>query len=348
MFTIVSVYSAEAVTKALEIAEQFTRASGLAFNLDKTLLTEVNCSLDTREELRKEPTIKILGVWLDARGRMMDRNWTEKFQKLKSQISFWRRQYLTIKGRIIVSKAKLAPIFNHLAFIPDTKLRQKARQCEAEINLFVWNMSHKMKIDDSSRQISRGGLGLLRMWELWESLACTWIGGNVSSEPPKHAWQESLRQALARCSPGGIDRLSHFGFYAMRNGATELSEAGILTWGALLSTLAIKYKKLLETEPAQIWHEPAASNLWGSSSHPRARRIECGGMMMDLREGLPSNQQGRPASLTYYRLCFEDSPNLFPGQTARERIRERLARMAPPTRERGRAARRADCKSWQG
>ena len=60
------------------------------------------CGIDARTK------VKILGVWFSATGASNEENIAPVVKKIRNTVNSWSQRSLTIKGRMVISKALLA------------------------------------------------------------------------------------------------------------------------------------------------------------------------------------------------------------------------------------------------
>ena len=146
------------VKETLRHCKDFTQASGLALNVDKsTCLTIGSWDTLTKLEVRvtTEPT-KILGI-LFSEKHAADINWSSIQKKMTAKINMWKTRTLSMEGKVLVTKAILLPVLLYVAMVfpPSLKL---IKQLQKEIFRFFWGSKmEKLKRTTVSKRKQNGG-----------------------------------------------------------------------------------------------------------------------------------------------------------------------------------------------
>ena len=119
----------ERTAKNLRYATKFITAfhkiSGLACNIDKTVVIPIGMIADKHKILcpdlgmEWDNTFTILGFTLDSKLKNLDINFKKIKDKIQGQIKSWTPYHLSLRGRITIAKTKLTPQLTYLATVLD-------------------------------------------------------------------------------------------------------------------------------------------------------------------------------------------------------------------------------------
>jgi len=135
------------LTKAINVIEQFSCASGLTLNMSKcdimTLYKSDDSSID---EISVKETVKYLGIYLTknltARQQL---NFSGRVKKTKSIFNLWLQRDLSLYGRVLLSKTEGLSRFVYPSlslFVNDST----AKGINNIFLYFIWkNQPHKLK-----------------------------------------------------------------------------------------------------------------------------------------------------------------------------------------------------------
>ena len=121
---------------------------------------------------------KMLGIRFHVDlDKIININYTEKIEVLRNLIKFWKRRYLTPKGKIVISKSLMLPIFNQLFLAlhvpnPDQNTIDTMNKLLFD---FLWNGPAKIKKTVVIKDYSEGGLKMVNIACFIRSLKCTWM-----------------------------------------------------------------------------------------------------------------------------------------------------------------------------
>ena len=108
--------SEKSFTAALSDLELFSTISGLKLNNKKTEVLWIDSCTGREDQLSPEKNLKwvkdkvgCLGVWISTNSRVsMDKNCSEKLEKIRSCLSCWEYRRLSLLGKIVVLKSLIA------------------------------------------------------------------------------------------------------------------------------------------------------------------------------------------------------------------------------------------------
>jgi len=183
--TCLYVDSIVSLENALQVFEDFYRYAGLRLNIDKTkaiwLGTNSRIGKVCNITLTNTP-VKVLGIWIcKNHDQMLDINYTERLGKLKTILNMWSQRQLTIKGKILLLKAKAIPLItyvcNFLHVTTDT-----IKQIETMLYNFVWNNKHHVKKTTLIQNTSAGGLNMPDIKSIIKSIKINFIKRLVDND----------------------------------------------------------------------------------------------------------------------------------------------------------------------
>ena len=116
--------------------------SGLKINRGRTYLSifgkQISCPeyVNTlRIKWCTQP--KLLGITFDQTLDLMDSNYEECFQKVKSDLSSWKHRFLTVFDKITVIKTMCLPKFTHIATVIPSLSLKRINEIEREFEIFL-------------------------------------------------------------------------------------------------------------------------------------------------------------------------------------------------------------------
>ena len=164
--------------EALRIIEEFSKASGLYLNLDKSQAMWLGKGKNKREpigEILTVDKIKVLGIWFSARRNCTSDNVEPIVKKIDNTINVWNQRSLTIKGRITVTRALIASQFVYMSSCVEMP-KKAIRSIQSKIMRFVWRgRPPKVSKDILVQDIEQGGLKLVDVEVFIQSLTSLWI-----------------------------------------------------------------------------------------------------------------------------------------------------------------------------
>lgn len=184
---------------ALIIFYQFELISGLKLNKNKTQAMWLGSEKDNNSSpfgLKWVKQIKILGIHFrnEAKASNIECNWKERLETTKKRIKQWSCRNLSIYGKIIVTKTFLMSPYIYLMQsigLPEHVLTELNRLFFG----FIWKkkFSNKKAFEKVKRKImtqefERGGLKMIDMHTLQQSLYLAWIP-KLLEESNNPAWK---------------------------------------------------------------------------------------------------------------------------------------------------------------
>ena len=175
--------------------ERLTRLSGLELNADKTDVLKSNKQKDDRDEqleveylgsrhkLKNKSIIKLNGVFLQQDNEeMKNKNVEEVGKRMDKNFKLWSRRNLSTLGKILI--AKTFGISQAIYLMQSMKLENcHFKKLNAILYKFIWNRRYlaakapeRIKREITNTPIKMGGLGMLDLKELDESLKLRAVG----------------------------------------------------------------------------------------------------------------------------------------------------------------------------
>lgn len=137
----------QSLTACLNVLHEFYLASGLRCNLDKTKAIWIGASkyrqdtLSNKIQWLKEGEVfKVLGINFSTNLELIeDINFNEKIKEIKNLVQSWRQRFLTLKGKICITKSLILPKLIHLfTSLPSPSL-SFFKNLDKIIYAFIWN-----------------------------------------------------------------------------------------------------------------------------------------------------------------------------------------------------------------
>ena len=197
--TTLTMVKIDSLTHMKQILQEFSTASGLVCNYDKSSIMPIN---QPDDELRAHilnlgfslvTSFKLLGLTINNTLDNIHEIYMELSEKISSLINFWTRFKLTLPGRLTIMKTCLVSQLNYIGcFLPVSDL--SINQLQLKINNFV-----KGSLQVSSERLyldpEHGGLGIFNLKQFFQVQHCSWI-------KRAHAQRiDNWRYDLARASP---------------------------------------------------------------------------------------------------------------------------------------------------
>ena len=208
--TTVTLANEESVVHLFEVLDLFAKCSGLKVNKDKTQATGLGAWKDKKKDVHglkiADDPLKILGIWFSHNKKLMhDRNVRGKIERMKSSLTVWNSNGLTIQGRIMILKTLglsqlIYPLINlHIAQETLAEIDKFAFQ-------FIWKGPKKAKIKRSTLigDYSEGGLKAPCIFTMYKRLKCSWVN-RLANEKEGTRWNFLIKEQLK--SVGGINYL---------------------------------------------------------------------------------------------------------------------------------------------
>ena len=197
--TTLTMVKIDSLTHMKQILQEFSTASGLVCNYDKSSIMPIN---QPDDELRAHilnlgfslvTSFKLLGLTINNTLDNIHEIYMELSEKISSLINFWTRFKLTLPGRLTIMKTCLVSQLNYIGcFLPVSDL--SINQLQLKVNNFV-----KGSLQVSSERLyldpEHGGLGIFNLKQFFQAQHCSWI-------KRAHAQRiDNWRYDLARASP---------------------------------------------------------------------------------------------------------------------------------------------------
>ena len=202
--TIFLTRSAHNLTYAAKYIKAFHQISGLACNLDKTVVIPLGINHDKNDILCPElgmvwdDTFTILGFTIDSRLKKLNDNFQNIKEKILNQIKAWTPYNLSLRGRITISKTKLTPQITYVATV--LEMDEKTLDSIQEIiNSFVLNIKpggrHWISKDLLYEPTKNGGFGIINLKDFTKAIKCSWIKRYTIDKLDDH-WADLLDTLL--------------------------------------------------------------------------------------------------------------------------------------------------------
>ena len=79
---------------------------------------------------------KLLGINFDQTLDLIDNNYEDCFEKVKSELSSWKHRFLTVFGKITVIKTMCLSKFTHIATVIPSLSLKRIKDIEREFDIF--------------------------------------------------------------------------------------------------------------------------------------------------------------------------------------------------------------------
>lgn len=181
------------IHKVFTLCDQFKRATGSQVNVHKTRILCFPGS-DAPPEY-KTAELKYLGVVYSFLGhkQVVKLNYSILSEKVKKKIGYLSRLSITLKGKVLVVNALLAPIYYHIAsvYLPKPDDIKKLERCFFS---FLWGEGKREVLARSvvKTTLENGGLGLVRIEERLRSFyvyanLTRLVEGILPQDSPRHS-----------------------------------------------------------------------------------------------------------------------------------------------------------------
>ncbi len=155
--------NSDQIPLALNTIKLFSNASGLLLNVHKCELMPVKkLSVSSICDIQVKETITYLGIVISKNPKLRcDLNFLPILEKTKRKLNQWLQRDLSLKGRILLSKAEGISRLTYAAISlePDKAMCKKIDQ---QLCNFVWkNKTHYVKKSVLSNSYSNGGLNFV-------------------------------------------------------------------------------------------------------------------------------------------------------------------------------------------
>lgn len=160
----------------LNILQSFSKVSGLNLNIDKCVLFPIkNCNLSLICGIAVKSTVKYLGIEITKEKNRCTTNFNPIIEKTKKKLNCWLQRDLSIKGRVLLTKAEGLSRLSYAAqslYVdkPTCKLIDRA------LTDFVWkNKCHYMKKSVILNSYDKGGLNFIDFSSLNYTFKINWL-----------------------------------------------------------------------------------------------------------------------------------------------------------------------------
>ena len=181
-----------------EILLEFAVISGLNCNLEKTCIMPIG-PLDPGEweqivnlGFKIVDSLQVLGFRIGPDGLMVNEILETAHAKINQLIGCWSRFNLSLKGRISISKTLLISQVTYLGPILDPS-NLRISQIQSAIDSFVIRGA-PVAANRKYVSPSMGGLGLIKISDLWDSLKCSWFK-RIFSDGINDNWRLNISSA---------------------------------------------------------------------------------------------------------------------------------------------------------
>ena len=178
----------------------FHKISGLACNLDKTVVIPVGTNTNITDQLCPDlgmtwnDSFTILGFHIDSKLKHLDKNFNIAKEKIKSIISKWKPYNLSLRGRITIAKVKLVSQLTYISTVLDINTTQ-IDEIQELINNFVLGIKaenkHWISKDLLYTPTCKGGFGLIRLHDFIKAIKCSWVKRYCIDKLDDH-WADKL------------------------------------------------------------------------------------------------------------------------------------------------------------
>ena len=119
---------------------------------------------------------KLLGINFDQTLDLMESNYEDCFEKVKSDLSSWKHRFLTVFGKITVIKTMCLPKFTHIATVIPSLSLKRMKEIEREFEIFL-NNNNPSITNKTTRYIAkkRNCLGMPKVNTFWRAMKISWL-----------------------------------------------------------------------------------------------------------------------------------------------------------------------------
>ena len=178
---------------ALSILHEYGTVSGLELNLSKSegfwlgkdKVKQLNCKAFG---LNWPQQIRHLGIYIGYDKRLNhSKNWTDKIVKVVKLLDKWKCRQLSLFGKIQIIKTFAISQF----ILPTTVLTTPdhvIKQIQSILFRFLWGSRDKIKRTQAIKSATDGGLNMIDINTLFQSLKAAWIARIINADPCKSRW----------------------------------------------------------------------------------------------------------------------------------------------------------------
>jgi len=173
-------FKIQSLTRIKEILGEFKLISGLECNVDKSHLMpvgELGQILDDIVNLgfKIESKITILGLIIEQNSVEFEDSWKKIDEKIRNQIRFWERFFLSLPGRIRICKTMLYSQVNYLGcFLPVPEKWVERYQKQIDTGTYVMGRT-KISRNKLYNSTETGGLGIFDLKTFLGAQKCSWV-----------------------------------------------------------------------------------------------------------------------------------------------------------------------------
>ena len=188
---------------ALNLLDKFGKVAGTVLNnskceglwLGKDKQQQNGCKIFG---LKWPNQIKCLGIYMGHNKELNNiRNWVEKINDVESLLMRWKKRDLTLFGKVLIIKS-----FAISKLILAASLLPIPENCVKEINKilfnFLWGSKDKVKRIKVIKKVKDGGLGMIDVQSLFDSLKSGWVKRIMCANPNKSGWAQLPRYFLQK------------------------------------------------------------------------------------------------------------------------------------------------------
>ena len=186
--------------KATQYITQFHSISGLACNLDKTVVIPIGTNTDINDQLCPDlgmewnDSFTLLGFQIDSKLKNLSVNFKLVKEKIKSIISKWKPYNLSLRGRITIAKVKLVSQLTYISTVLETNTTM-LDEIQEIINNFVMGIrsenKHWISKDLLYTPTSKGGFGIINLHDFTKAIKCSWVKRYCIDKLDDH-WADKL------------------------------------------------------------------------------------------------------------------------------------------------------------
>ena len=196
---------------------EFTNASGLHINIDKTKCLQIGQPIDITflDDLGVNVVneLKVLGILYNSSNQnIVNKNISQIMPKISHEIAQWKRRYLTLIGKITVVKAMLISKLVHIFSALPNPSDDEIKNINSILFKYVWNSGpDKIKRTRVVQNYEHGGLKMIEIRSFIKSLKVSWLKRLYWAES-NVIWADSIKRELPP-----IDELICFGSSKLRD-----------------------------------------------------------------------------------------------------------------------------------
>lgn len=168
---------ASQIPHALKLIESFSKASGLYLNIKKCELMAIkNCNVPIICNIPVKDQITYLGIVINKDQKTRCKlNFDPLILKTQKKLNSWLQRDLSIRGRILLSKAEGLSRLTYAALSLEVN-KETLKRIDSMLNKFVWkNKIHLIKKSVIMNPIKQGGLNYLDFTTLNNTFKINWL-----------------------------------------------------------------------------------------------------------------------------------------------------------------------------